>query len=303
MRRMSKLRLRIGNLLAVSALHWLLGVIALSLLPAAAVEAAVPNATGKPIRVGLTPAFLHDQYQLLADWQQYMQKKLGRPVEFVPRDSYRETMDLLRLEKLDFAWICDYPYVHLKSQVRLLVVPVYQGRPLYRAYLIVPAEDLHTTSIQQLRDTVFAYSDPYSNTGYLAPRYQLWQVGENPARFFRKTFFTWSHQKVVEAVASGMAQAGSVDGYIWDTLNLVRPELTARTRIVSKSPDYGFPPFVAHRSTDKARFEAMQRMLMAMPNDPEGADLLRRLNLDGFVPGDPALYDGVARMMRVFGEE
>lgn len=267
------------------------------------VSAPPAAAETRAIRVGLTPAFLHDQYQLLADWQKYMQKKLGQPVEFVPRDSYRETMDLLRLAKLDFAWVCDYPYVHLKAQVRLLAVPVYQGRPLYRAYLIVNADDPHTTSIRQLRDTVFAYSDPYSNTGYLAPRYQLWQAGENPARFFRKTFFTWSHQKVVEAVATGMAQGGSVDGYIWDTLDRVRPELTARTRIVAKSPEYGFPPFVAHRATDQARFVAMQRMLFDMAKDAEGVSLLQRLNLDGFVAGDPSLYDGVAKMMRVFGEE
>ncbi len=50
-----------------------------------------------------------------------------------------------------------------------------------------------------------ATPDPYSNTGYLAPRYELKRGKEDPARFFRKTFFTWSHRGAVEAVASGLA--------------------------------------------------------------------------------------------------
>lgn len=277
------------------------GLLAVLLVFLACIDARAEE-SARPIRVGLTPAFLHDQHGLLADWRQYMERKLERRVEFVQRDSYRETMDLLRLEKLDFAWICDYPYVHLKSQVRLLAVPLYQGRPYYRAYLIVPASNPHTSSILQLRNMVFAYADPYSNTGYLAPRNELREAKEDPVRFFRKTFFTWSHRKLVEAVAMGLAHGGSVDSYIWDSLAVVKPELTARTRIVSRSPEYGFPPFVAHRSVRNGDFGAMQRMLLGMAKDPEGAQLLKRLNLDGFTPGDPKLYDGVAEMMKAFGE-
>ncbi|MFN3398550.1 MAG: PhnD/SsuA/transferrin family substrate-binding protein, partial [Sulfurimicrobium sp.] len=150
----------------------------------------------KPLRVGMTPAFLHDQLGLLAAWRDYLQQALKRPVEFVQRDRYRETMDLLQQDKLDFAWVCDYPYVSMGDQVRLLAVPVNQGKPIYRSYLIVPAKDTHTRSIEDLKGAVFAYADPLSNTGYLAPRFEIKQAGYDPATFFRRTFFTWSHRKV-----------------------------------------------------------------------------------------------------------
>ena len=58
----------------------------------------------------MTPAFLHDQHALLAEWRIYMEARLKRPVEFVQRDRYRDTMDLLQQQKVEFAWICDYPY-------------------------------------------------------------------------------------------------------------------------------------------------------------------------------------------------
>ena len=258
-------------------------------------------ATGK-IRVGMTPAFLHDQHSLLGEWRDFMAASLQRPVEFIQRDSYRETMDLLRLEKLDFAWICDYPYLHLKQEVRLLAVPLYRGQPLYRSYLIVRKDNTQVKSMADLAGSVFAYADQYSNTGYLAPRYEIRQLGRDPATFFRKTFFTWSHRKVVEAVAGGLARGGAVDSYIWDTLAHVEPALAARTRVVSRSPEYGFPPFVSHRSVSTADFQLMQAHLLGMARTDAGRRLLEHLHLDGFTTGSPALYDGVAKMMRAFGE-
>ena len=72
---------------------------------------------------------------------------------------------------------------------------------------------------------------------------------------------------MVEAVASGLAQGGSVDGYVWDTLALSHPELTAQTRIVNKSPQFGHPPIVANKATSKRDIAAMQRVLLHMAHD------------------------------------
>lgn len=252
--------------------------------------------------MGLTPAFVHDQYVLLADWRAHMEQRLGLRLELKQRDSYRETMDLLRLRQIDFAWVCDYPYLHMRDLVRLLAVPLYQGRPYYRAYIIVAADNRGVNGLRDLRDTIFAYADPLSNTGYLFPRYRLRQLGADPQTFFRKTFFTWSHKKVVEAVARGMATGGAVDSFVWDTLERIEPRLARATRVVERSPEYGFPPFVAHREVDDAMFARVQNFLLTMHQDPDGFALLRRLNLDGFIRGEPRLYDGVAEMMHAFGE-
>lgn len=263
---------------------------------------ALPAPGRGAIRFAMTPAFLNDQHSLLADWRAYLEARLKRPVVFVQRDRYRETMDLLQQQRIEFAWICDYPYVALKKDVRLLAVALNEGKPTYRSYLIVPARDTRTRSILDLKRAVFAYADPHSNTGYLAPRFELKRGGADPAVFFRRTFFTWSHRKAIDAVAAGLAQGASVDSYVWDALSKVRPDVTARTRVAWQSEEYGFPPLVAHRSVPEADFASMQRVLMGMKDDAEGRVLLDRLKLDGFIAGSPALYDSVAEMMRTFGE-
>jgi phosphonate transport system substrate-binding protein len=265
--------------------------------------AAQAEKQAMPVRFGITPTIVHDRYALLENWREYLQKKLGRPVKFVLRDSYRETIDLLKNKELDFAWLSDAPFVYSETHnyVRLLATPVYQGRPRYCAYLIVPASDTQTTGLLQLKGKIFAYADPYSFTGYLLPLHQLQQSGEHPAHFFRKTFYTWAHQHTIVAVAKGVADGGEVESFVWDTMAIVRPDLTSQTRIVAKSPEYGFPPIAAQSSLSQADFAAMQRVLLQMSNDAEGIELLKELNIDGFISGDPKLYDGARKLMRDMG--
>lgn len=269
---------------------------------AAAALAAMPLASrahGDVVRIGLTAVILDDQVAFLEEWRAYLERKLGGEVRFVQRGSYRGINELLREGKLDFAWICGAPYVRQRSYLRLLAVPLSEGKPLYRSYLIVPADDTRVRSILDLRGKVFAYSDPDSNSGFLYTQSQLIGLSERPSAFFGRTFFTWAHRNVVSAVQAGLADGGCVDGHVWETLGKQNPQITRGTRIVEKSPEFGYPPFVAHANTPAQEFATMQSVLLGMASDAAGARLLARLNLDGFTVSDPHLFDDIARMVRL----
>ncbi|MEI7456030.1 MAG: PhnD/SsuA/transferrin family substrate-binding protein [Nitrosomonadales bacterium] len=255
-----------------------------------------------PLRLGITSATARGQYTLLEEWRAYLQQRLDRPVEFVFRESYLESMDLMKQNKLDFAWISSPAYFENSHQMSLLATPLYQGKPFDRSYLIVPSSDHSSQSLLDFKNKVFAYVDPDSGTGYLQPRYELLQQQQNPERFFKKTFFTHDHQKIVAAVAIGMADAGAMSGFAWDSLARSRPDITSQTRIVKRSAKYGFPPIIARNSLEKRDFNSMQRVLIDMNQDPDGIKLLQRLNLDGFIVADKKLYQGVHRMMRRIGD-
>lgn len=248
------------------------------------------------MRIGLTPVFLDDQVSFLARWRVWLERKLLRPVVFVQRGSYREIVNLVRTGKIDFAWLCGYPFVRFRTELRLVAVPLWRGQPLYQSYLIVPSDDTRSQSLKDLRGKVFAYSDPDSNSGFLYPQYLLTLAGENSALYFSKTFFTWAHRKVVEAVGIGLADGGAVDGYVWETLAETHPDLARATRIINRSDDLGYPPFVARPDIQPQELERFRAALLGMSADPAGADLLKSLRLDGFVAGDPGLFDGIARM-------
>lgn len=272
----------------------LLQILALMALLAAGVAAAA-----QPLRIGLTPVFLDDQVSLLRDWQQDLEQVLGRPVQFVQRTRYREISELLDRGRLDAAWICGAPYVRHRDTVDLLAVPVFNGAPRYRSYLIVHSDDTGTEGWDDLRGRVFAYSDPDSNSGALYPRTAMRTRGLDPEQLFRESFSAWGHRNVVEAVATGLADAGAVDGYVWETLQRFQPELTARTRVVSRSPEFGFPPVVVREDLDPELRRALRSALLGMQTRATGRALLDRLNLDRFMAGDPALYRGIAAMADV----
>ncbi|MGQ9862562.1 MAG: substrate-binding domain-containing protein [Thiobacillaceae bacterium] len=257
-----------------------------------------PAQAGKPLLFGTTPVFLDEQTQFLAAWKGWLEARLGRSVHFVQRASYREITERLLADELDLAWLCGYPYVRHRQKLHLVAVPSYQGAPRYRAYLITPSEDTRTRTIEDLRDRVFAYSDPDSNSGWLVPQVTIKRLGHDPGHFFRKTFFTWSHRRVVEACAAGLARGGAVDGYIWDTLARQHPDLTRATRVVWWSETYGFPPIVAAPGISRAHLEELRQVMLGMTGDARGRQLLAQLNLDGFVEASPALYDGIERNWR-----
>ncbi len=270
----------------------------LLILPFSAALHAEERLANPPIRIALTPVFLDFQATFLDDLRHYLEQRMGHPIIFVRRGNYRNIINLLIDEKLDFAWLCGYPYVRNKAALQLVAVPLYKGEPLYQSYLIVSSSDTRTRSLADLQGKFFAFSDPDSNSGYLFFEYLLAKQGENSSTYFRRSFFTWSHRKVIEAVASGLAQGGAVDGYVWETLALSRPELTSRTRILSKSPQFGFPPLVAGRAATKEHVAEFQQVLFQMENDEEGSRLLATLGLDGFVRGNEQLYDPIEEMAR-----
>lgn len=269
------------------------GVGAAACLPSGA---AMAGQERRVLRIGLTPVFLDDLVSFTARWRHWLEEQLGRPVLFVQRGNYREVVELVRGGKIDFAWLCGYPYARHRRELRLVAVPLWRGEPFYRSYVIADAGNLGIRSLADMRGTVFAYSDPDSNSGHLYPRYALAQAGHNPATYFSRTFFTWAHRKVVEAVSIGLASGGAVDGYVWETLAETMPELVRGTRIVERSPQFGKPPFVARRDIPEADLRHFQAVLLGMADDAQGAALLAKLRLDGFIPGSTDLYDGIARM-------
>lgn len=264
-------------------------------------RSASAGAATTPLRFGTTPVFLDDQIGLLARWQRYLEQALGRPVVFMQRGSYREVVDLLLNEGVDAAWLCGHPFVLHEARLQLVAVPRYQGAPLYRSHLIVPQDDRATAHIGDLRGSVFAYSDPLSNSGYLVPRTEIIRLGESPAAFFKRSFFTYSHRKVVEAVRTGLAQGGAVDGYVWDTLLLQHPQDAAGVRVAWRSVPHGFPPVVARSSWPAPEREALTSALIGMAESAVGSDLLQRLNIQGFARASPTQFDSIRALLRVHG--
>jgi len=281
-----------------------LGAGVASLGPLREAHAQSPSVDSSPVhalRFGTTPVFLDDQVGFLSRWAAYLTEAVGIPVQFVQRRAYRDIMELLRSGELDAAWICGYPWVVNRAHLRGLALPMYHGEPWYQSYLIVPSKDQTTSRLADLRDRIYAYSDPDSNSGYLVPRATLIKEGIDPDRHFRRSFFTWGHRNVVSAVAAGLSDGGSVDGYVWDTLQVIAPSLVSQTRIAWRSDRYGFPPMVVRASLSADAERRLRDAMLQTSETATGKRLLAELNLTSFGKFAPEVFDGISGLVALAG--
>lgn len=256
-------------------------------------ESSAQNAA--PLRFGLTPVFLSNDLDLLASLQAFLERVTGQPADLITRRTYQEITALLVSGELDAAWICGYPFVKFRNQLSLVAVPVWNGKPLYQSYLVA-REGRVASGIDDLRGDIHAFSDPDSNSGYLVTRALLAERGEGPDVFFRKSFFTYGHRNVIRAVSAGLAQSGSVDGYVYEVVREVEPDLVAQTEIVSQSEWLGFPPIACPAAiADTELIARLKAGLLAMDKDEAGRAVLAMLRLDGFAAAEPSLFDAIAR--------
>ena len=255
------------------------------------------NAEQPPIRFGLTAVIITENLRFLDKWSLYLEQKMGRKVEFVLRKSYREVMDLLESGGIEFAWICGYPYVQTRKPefLKLMTVPVYRGEPRYHSYIIVH-HDSPYKRFSDLKGKIFAFSDPDSNSGFLYPLALMSEKDEKPETFFRQSFFTFNHAETIQAVSERVSDGGAVDSYIWEYLAIFKPEITSKTRIINKSPSFGFPPIVSRLGLDPATVNLMQDTLENMDKELDGRALLERLKLDGFGEYPDTLFNEIRAM-------
>jgi len=240
---------------------------------------------------------------LLEALQTYLTRALQADVRLVLRRTYQEITSQLIAGQIDAAWICGFPFVAYRSRLDLVAVPVWRGRTTYQSYLIA-GRGAPGAGLKDLKGHVHAFSDPDSNSGYLVTRAGLAESGERPETFFSRTFFTYGHRNVVRAVAAGLAQSGSVDGYVWEVMTETEPDLTARTRVIWKSDWMGFPPVAT--SAGRLREDSVIRLragLQRMATDPLGKRVLGLLRLDGFALADPELFQSIAARVALVGRD
>ncbi len=229
----------------------------------------------------------------------YIGDNLDRKIQIIQRKTYGEINELLAKGKIDLAFICSGPYAAGKNRdgFELLATPRVRGSHFYQAYLIVNrSAPFHR--LEDLRGRVFAFTDPDSNTGKLAPTYWLAQKGERPTSFFGKTIYTYSHDNSILAVTRGLVDGASVDSLIWEYYNYKNPTLTSRTRIIKKSQPYGTPPLVASTYLPSKQKERIRDLLFSMHLDPKGQEILKELMISRFETPREEWYEPIRQMKK-----
>ncbi len=248
-----------------------------------------------------SPAATSDLYQELAD---YLSEKMDRPVELVQGKTYTEINDMVKSGEVTLALVCTNPYLEGREEfgMELLVAPQVDGDTVYYS-LLIAGSGVEAESLEDLRDDTFAFTDPLSNSGRLAPLYQLAKMGESPESFFSRTIFTYAHDSSVQAVADGVVTAAAVDSVVYDYLRETQPSLTAKVQVIDRWGPYGIYPFVVNPRLDPELKAELRQVFLEMDEERQGKAILRHLKVDQFAVPDDEVYDSVREMRAYLREQ
>ena len=258
-----------------------------------------------PVRAGVVPLRVavsgvispKETYRIYQEMVTYLGEKIGRPAQLVQRQTYAEINDLVRSGGADLAFVCGGAYIEGEKDfgMELLAAPQMRGQTTYFSYIIVH-RDSDAQQLGDLRGKTFAFSDPLSNSGRLAPTYALWRIGETPESFFRRSVFTYSHDNSIQAVAEKLVDGAAVDSLVYDYTIARNPQFSGKTRIVDRLGPYAIPPVVVHPRLNGRLKEQLRGVLLGMHRDDRSRTILENLMIDRFVAIDSRAYDSMRDM-------
>jgi len=215
------------------------------------------------------------------------------------RPSYADVRRELEQGKVDVAFVCTGTYIHSMrgKRIKLLVQPEFENGLQYRSLFIVPARSGFRT-IEDLRGTVMACTDPESNTGCLVPCATLADRGHNPKSFFRKVVFTGSHDRSILAVALAVVDGAAVDSLVWESNIREDPSLTRRVRVIWESEPFGPPPIVVPEGLEESLESSLREAFLSLDEDEEGREILSSIGIKRFVLAQPECYETAVNLYR-----
>ena len=162
---------------------------------------------------------------------------------------------------------CGMPYRNtLHGQIQLIGTPNFRlnGAPAghYRSAIVVRSEDSGKT-LQEFKDSVFAYNSDDSQSGYGS----AWLLCKPKGFWFQNRIATGSHRESTFAIADGRADIAAIDGITWRLIQTYDRYAEELAVIDWTDPTPGLPYITSVNNDAAAMFDAISAAIEELPAD------------------------------------
>lgn len=247
---------------------------------------------------------LVERFSKVAD---YLQKKLGVPVKYVPVKSYPASVTAFRNNEVQMAWFGGLTGV----QARRLVPgskAIAQGEEdaTFRCYFIANT----STGLQRADKLPAAFADQPSFTfgaktstsGRLMPEYWLRQrFGKAPDKIFPKIGYSGDHNRTLALVQSGAYATGALNYEVWDRAMKEGKIDTSKVRVIWETPPFPDYQWTVRGDLDKQFGKGFTDKVQQALLDIKDPKLLNAFPRSKFIPTSNADYKPIAKTAEQIG--
>lgn len=215
----------------------------------------------------------------------YISEHSGVSLQFQTAHSYADYQQEMKAGRYDVSIISSYFYAQVDRDVGYTAL-VREKDANFEGIMVVRKDSPHKT-MADLKGAQVAYPGPTAVTSMLAHTY----LKANNIDYTPK--YVVSFDSVYLSVAKGLFAAGQGERR---TFGNIDPAIRDQLRILwSADP---LPPFavIAHARVPQAAQKKIQQVLQAMGDTKEGIELLRAINMKGFVASKASDYDEVRKL-------
>ena len=257
------------------------------------------------IKLGLIPEQnIFDQLQRFNGMASYLKSKVNIEVEFKILTRYGNIVSNFNELELDGAFFGSFVYTIARARLGVtpLVRPVNKnGSSTYHGLIFI-RNDSGLNSIEDMRGKTFAFVDKATTAGYLLPLYFFKNNGiDNYGLFFKKAYFTGTHEDAIYDVLNKDADVGAAKNTVFYRLAESDPRLTNELKIITRSPDVPENGLAVRQDIDEKIKNRIKKTLLDMHLDPEGKKALEILSAIMFIETTDSDYGPVYKYSNEIG--
>lgn len=232
----------------------------------------------------------------------YLERKLGMKVEFIPVTDYAASVEGLINNKLDMVWFGGFTFVQANVRSKGQVIPIVQREEdeKFRSVFITTAKTIN--KLEDLKGKTFAFGSESSTSGHLMPRSYLLAAHIDPDVDMKRIAFSGAHDATVAAVAGGKVDAGALNISVWEKLVAEGKVDPKEVRVFYTTPGYfDYNWSVRADMNPVLRKKLTDAFLMLDKNDPQGKEILALQRTVRFVPTKTENYAAIETAARSAG--